>query len=149
MKKLLVFVALVAAFVCSAGFCFAAAVADVDQAYVKANVGQPGKVLVDVRSAEIFNGKSPRAGIPGGHIPGAVNFPLADLEKPEADKTLAAAGITKDVEIIAYCNTGKQSGKFIDALISKFGYSSDKIKNYKGSMTDWSKDSANPIESAK
>ena len=46
----------------------------VDQAYVKEKVGQPGFVLVDVRAEDIYNGKSPREGIPGGHIAGAVNF---------------------------------------------------------------------------
>ena len=37
----------------------------VDQAYVKEKVGQPGFVLVDVRAEDVYNGKSPREGIPG------------------------------------------------------------------------------------
>ena len=61
---------------------------DVDQAYVKANLGKPGVVVVDVRSTEIFNGESPREGIPGGHIARTINFPLADLEKAGAHKNL-------------------------------------------------------------
>ena len=40
----------------------------VDQAYVKEKVGQPGFVLVDVRTEDVYNGKSPREGIPGGQV---------------------------------------------------------------------------------
>lgn len=156
MKKILVFLVIAVVLAGAAwhlgyldSFVGGGAVAVVDQGYVKANVGKPGKVLVDVRTADIFNGKPPREGIPGGHIPGAVNFALADLDKPGADKALAAAGITKDVEVIVYCNTGKQSGKFAEALTKKFGYKVGSVKNYAGSMTDWSKDPKNPLEPAK
>lgn len=121
-------------------------VAEVDQAYVKANLGKPGVVVVDVRAEEFYKGKSPRQGLPGGHIPGTINFPLADLKKEGAAEALTKAGITKDAEIIVYCNTGKQAGQFADALVRDFGFSQTKIKNYKGSITDWAKNPANTLE---
>lgn len=118
----------------------------VDQAYVKEKVGQPGFVLVDVRTKEVYNGKAPREGIPGGHIPGAVNFPLDKLKEPGAAEALEKAGIVKDAEIIVYCNTGNQSGKFAKALVKDFGFDAGKVKNYEGSITEWSKDPANKLE---
>lgn len=118
----------------------------VDQAYVKEKVGQPGYVLVDVRTEDIYKGKSPREGIPGGHIEGAINFPLDKLKEAGAAEALEKAGITKDVEVIAYCNTGNQSGKFAAALVKDFGFDAAKLRNYDG-ITDWSKDPANKLVS--
>lgn len=145
MKKalLIVVVALAAAF----GYTYYLnSQGDVDQAYVKAKLGKPGVVVVDVRSEEVYNGKSPREGIPGGHIAGAVNFPLSDLEKAGAADALTKAGITKDAEVIAYCNTGNQSGKFASALVKQFGFDCAKVKNYNGGVVDWAKDPANRLE---
>ena len=119
----------------------------VDQAYVKEKTGQPGFVLVDVRAEEVYNGKSPREGIPGGHIAGAVNFPLANLKAEGAAEALEKAGIVKDAEIIVYCNSGKQSSQFAEALVEDFGFEAAKVKNYKGSVIDWSKDPANKLVS--
>ena len=127
-------------------YCNQQGVVDVDQSYVKANLGKPGVVVVDVRTEEFYNGKSPRQGLPGGHIPGTINFPLADLKKEGAAAALTKAGITKDAEIILYCNTGKQAGQFANALVKDFSFSPAKIKNYKGSVTDWAKNPMNTLE---
>ena len=117
----------------------------VDQAYLKERLGQTGVVVVDVRSEEIYNGKSPRGGIPGGHIPGAINFPLAKLKEDGAAVNLTQAGIVKDVEVIVYCNTGRQSSHFAAALIKDFGFDPAKVKNYTGGAVEWSKDPANTL----
>ena len=149
MKKALLLIT-VAALVAALGYRYYAGQSGhlevVDQAYVKANLGKPGVVLVDVRAEEIYKGKSPRQGIPGGHIAGAINFPLADLEKADAADALVKAGITKDAEVIVYCNTGNQSGKFAGKLVEQFGYDRAKVKDYRGSVTDWMKDPANKLE---
>ena len=118
---------------------------NVDQAYVKAHMGRPGFILVDVREARVYNGAAPFEGVPGGHIPGAVNFPSSELRFTSAAKALAKAGLTKDINIIVYCNVGRLSGAFIDALVKDFGYDPKKIKHYKGSMTDWAKNKNNII----
>ena len=103
-------------------------------------------MLLDVRTEDVYNGKSPREGIPGGHIAGAVNFPLANLKAEGAAEALEKAGIVKDAEIIVYCNSGKQSSQFAEALVNDFGFDAAKVKNYKGSIIDWSKDPANKLE---
>lgn len=120
-------------------------VEDVTRDYVKAHVNTPGYVLVDVRPERVYAGKSPRAGIPGGHIPGAISFPIADLRTPAAAASLAKVGVIKANTIIVYCNTGADSGRFADALIRSLRFSPANIKNYRGSVMDWIKDPMNKL----
>lgn len=120
-------------------------VKDVDADYVKANMNKHGYVLVDVRPEENFEGKSPMFGVPGGHIPGAVSFPLADLGVAATSAALAKIGVVKSNTVILYCNTGTSAGRFADSLIRKFNFSPSNIKNYRGGIIDWSKDSANTL----
>ena len=116
---------------------FEPTVENVDAEYVKKYKDAPGYVLVDARSEELYLGKSPRYSIPGGHIEGAVNFPVEDLQVIAPSAALAKDGITKDKIIIIYCNTGVLSGRFADQLVRRFNYSASKIKNYRGGITDW------------
>ena len=109
----------------------------VDQDFVKANIGQPGVILVDTRSEEIFWGQSPARGIPGGHIEGAINFPLDDLGVTAAVAALAKSGLTKSNTIILYCTDGQSSGRFGEALVGEFGYDPLKVKSYRGGVVDW------------
>ena len=120
-------------------------VEDVDSLFVKTHANMPGYVLVDARPEESYNGKSPRPGIPGGHIPGAINFPLENLSMRTqlAAALLAKEGITKDKTIILYCNTGVLAGRMADQLIRRFNFSSERIKNYRGSTVEWVKDPRN------
>ncbi len=120
-------------------------VEDVNSDYVKEYAGKPGYVLVDVRPEEYFDGQSPMAGVPGGHIPGAISFPLEDLNVAAASAALAKVGVVKSKTIILYCNTGTAAGKFADALIRRFHFSASQLKNYRGSIVDWSRYSANKL----
>ena len=121
-------------------------VEDVDMNYVITHKDLPGYVLLDVRDKEIYDGKAPFAsmevpyfeGVPGGHIPGAINFPISELNIFTANAALAKIGVTKDHIIIVYCNNGSQSGRFVDYLIRRFNFSPSKLKNYRGSIKDWS-----------
>ena len=120
-------------------------VEDVDASFVKAHTGETGYILVDARPEESFLGKSPRPGVPGGHIPGAINFPIENLgmRTQLAAALLAKEGITKDKIIILYCNTGVLSGRMADQLVKRFNFSSSKVKNYRGSTVEWVKDPDN------
>ncbi|MBQ9420004.1 MAG: hypothetical protein IJU31_06495 [Synergistaceae bacterium] len=118
-------------------------VEDVDMDYVMRYKDAPGYVLLDVRAEEIYDGKPPFAGIPGGHIPGAINFPLMDLNIAAASAALAKIGVTKDKNIIIYCNTGAQAGRFADALVRRFNFSPSRLKNYRGGVRDWITDPEN------
>ena len=122
-------------------------VEDVDTSYVKEHAGSPGYILVDARPEESYLGKSPRSGVPGGHIPGAINFPpqLLTMNTQLTAALLAREGITKDKTIIIYCNTGVLSGRMADQLVRRFNFSSARIKNYRGSTVEWVKDPRNTL----
>lgn len=120
-------------------------VEDVDAAYVREHTGKPGYVLVDARPEESYLGKSSRPGVPGGHIPGAISFPLKQLggRREIVAGLLAKSGITKDKTVIIYCNTGVLSGRLADQLVRRFHFSSSHIKNYRGSTVEWVQDPRN------
>lgn len=107
---------------------------NVDRAYVKANKDRETFVLVDVRPASFYWGQSyDPALVAGGHIPGAVHVPLAEIESFSLGE-LASRGITPDRTVILYCNTGRTSRTAADVLVEK-GFTN--LRNYLGSMNDW------------
>ena len=126
-------------------------VEEVDMKYVIMHRNQPQFVLLDVRNEAIFNGRAPFAGmrtppiegLPGGHIPGSINFPIRDLNSSSAFSDLEAKGITRDTTIIVYCNSGGLSSRFADTVIRRFNFSPAKLKHYRGGVSDWIKDEEN------
>ena len=77
-----------------------------------------GARLLDVRSPGEFA---------GGHLPGAVNIPVQDLER-----RLAEVGPT-DGELIVYCRSGHRSSRATE-LLRQHGFT--KVHNL-GPMTAW------------
>jgi len=102
-------------------------------------------VIVDVRSEEVYNGKTPGRGIKGGHIPGAINIPLdifMDKDDSEKINLLRSKKIDFKTEIITYCNTGRKSKVLAKELV-RLGYLN--VNNYKGSMQEWGAISTNKV----
>jgi phage shock protein E len=66
-----------------------------------------GAVLIDVRSAQEFN---------GGHIEGALNIPHTEL-----DAITKAIGANTDAPVVLYCRSGRRADQVKDALESQ-GY---------------------------
>ncbi|MCR5347570.1 MAG: hypothetical protein K6E38_07320 [Fretibacterium sp.] len=118
---------------------------EVNAAYVKEHTGKPGFLLVDVRDEDVFNGKSPFDGAPGGHIAGAVNFPGSRLELRNAEELLKKSGLRKDVTLILYCNAGLLSSSFAEALVKEFEFDASMIKSYKEGTLGWVRDPANKL----
>lgn len=89
--------------------------------------------LLDVRSPAEFSGE---AGYPcdprQGHIEGAVNLPLDELQY---DVPAALEGIDTSRPIVAYCHSGQRS-ELAAALLRSAGY--DAV-NYEGSWHEWSR----------
>jgi thiosulfate/3-mercaptopyruvate sulfurtransferase len=89
----------------------------------------------------------------GGHIPGAINIPWAQVVN-DSDGTFKSIdqlkrlyesnGITQDKEIITYCRIGERSSHTWFVLKYLLGYPD--VKNYDGSWTEWGNMIANPIE---
>ena len=90
-----------------------------------------------------------------GHIPGAINLPFAptNLNKDgtfksvnELKATYESKGVTKDKEIISYCQGGIRAAHTYFVLKHLLGY--PKVRNYVGSWGEWNRLDPNkyPVE---
>ncbi len=81
-------------------------------------IKQPDCILIDVRCSNSFNGWALGENNAGGHICGAVNFPLAwiGIKGTEIKKTLKRKGITPEKQLILYGETEKEILKFANWL---------------------------------
>lgn len=75
-------------------------------------------VVVDVRTAEEFA---------GGHVPGAKNIPVKELEARLAE-------VPKDRPVVVYCRSGGRA-KLADGLLRERGYRN--VSEMEGSMMAW------------
>lgn len=118
---------------------------------VQAALDDESTALLDVRTIEEFTGQTSRARRMG-HIPGALNFPRAQMLAP--DSTLLPlerlrARFTElklnnhDGEIIVYCNSGASASFGLLALRAA-GISNATV--YDGSWKEWGNDNNRPIE---
>ncbi len=92
--------------------------------YMLLNDGDPSNdpFIVSVRAADQYT---------KGHIPGAINIPLAGLADPAN-----LAKLPKDKQIVVYCYTG-HTGSQATALLNLMGYNAT---NLKFGMTAWTHD---------
>lgn len=113
-------------------------------------------VLVDIRSADEYNGKIfapngvPELAVRAGHVPGAVNVTWSKLVAEDgtfksADELKAiyqAAGVDGSKPIITYCRIGERSSHSWFALRKLLGYD---VRNYDGSWTEYGNSVGSPI----
>ncbi|MDX1434263.1 MAG: sulfurtransferase [Gammaproteobacteria bacterium] len=128
------------------------AAAGADKDYILARLGRADVVLLDTRSPEEYRGSDVRAAR-GGHIPGAVNFNWtlamdADRQqrvrpRAELEAMFAKLGVTRDKEVIAYCQTHHRSSHTY-VVLRFLGY--DDAKGYAGAWSEWGNDPDTPIE---
>jgi len=118
------------------------------------NLKNPKTVILDVRSAGEYNGTEDPTNQNKklGRIPGAVNFDFfsANLNNDGTFKSVnamkagyEAKGVTKDKEIIVYCQGGVRAAVSAVALRHILGYPD--VRNYVGSWDEW----GNRLDSAK
>ena len=117
---------------------------------VRAAMGDPSVMLVDLRSPPEFHGEIGR-GKRKGRIPGACNVPMATLVSgecktfnSEADlrQAFEAAGVTFDKRAITYCNAGVAAALGLFAL-TLIGHPA--AANFAGSWYEWEHDPQNPV----
>lgn len=107
--------------------------------------------VVDARTLAEYAGKDAGGARQAGHIPGAVSLPWDRLagtlatfkDTASLRRELEKAGLTKDKEIVAYCNPGLGRSTFLLLALTLLGY--DKVKVYPGSYLEWASDPARPI----
>lgn len=116
----------------------------------------PGTQLVDIRSADEYNGKifAPAGvqelSVRAGHIPGAVNVPWGQAvaedgtfkSAEELRKVYGAVGIDGSKPIITYCRIGERSSHTWFALKKILGFD---VKNYDGSWTEYGNSVGVPV----
>jgi thiosulfate/3-mercaptopyruvate sulfurtransferase len=111
---------------------------------MEAMVRTGGEQIVDVRPGPRFRGEvaEPRAGLRGGHMPGAKNLPYAELIasdgtlKTQADlrTVLTAAGIDPERATTATCGSGV-TAPILALAMARLGH--DAVAVYDGSWTEW------------
>ncbi|BAY60365.1 rhodanese domain-containing protein [Calothrix brevissima NIES-22] len=110
---------------------------------VQASIGNPNRVLLDVRSlaeyrGEFFFDQPPVGNERAGHIPGAVHVEHGTFKSfAQLQALYASQGITPDKEIIPYCAIGGRSGFTWFVLKYLLGY--PLVRNYDGSWNEWSR----------
>jgi thiosulfate/3-mercaptopyruvate sulfurtransferase len=119
--------------------------------YLLANLGKKAILILDVRSPKEYRGEDRRA-TRGGHIPDAVNVEWTNNLVPESavfkpskalEELYQGAGITKDKEVVVYCQSGMRASHtyFVLRLL---GY--QRVRLYDGSWQEWGNDPTSPIE---
>ncbi|MCZ4694802.1 sulfurtransferase [Ancylomarina euxinus] len=117
-----------------------AAIASIDQ--VKKASTNPASVIIDVRAADEFSGVK-ESKLPKGHIPSAINLEFKNVmnskaelkSKDELQALFTAAGITKEKEVILYCESSVRAGIVYLALTSALNYPN--VKVYDGALFEW------------
>lgn len=108
--------------------------------------------LIDVRTGERYRGETEPIDPVAGHIPGAVNLPIAETANPdgtfraagELAATFAALGVPRSGSgsgVGAYCGSGVTAARGVLAL----AIAGVPAALYIGSWSDWVSDPARPI----
>jgi thiosulfate/3-mercaptopyruvate sulfurtransferase len=115
-----------------------------DVSQVKTNVVSRREQVLDARSRGRFAGTEPepRAGLPGGHIPGSLNLPYDELYaadgtlRPTADlrKAFTEAGVDLGRPVVTTCGSGITASVLALAL-HQVGRTDAAV--YDGSWTEW------------
>jgi thiosulfate/3-mercaptopyruvate sulfurtransferase len=125
-----------------------------DANYVLQNIKNPKAVILDVRSSGEFKGTEDptKQNKKLGRIPGAVNLDFFSSNfnndgtfksAGELKAAYEAKGVTKDKEIIVYCQGGARAAVSVLSLKYILGY--PKVRNYVGSWGEW----GNRLDTAK
>lgn len=118
---------------------------EISTAELAQQLGNPALVVIDVRPMAAFNGWQLQGETRGGHIRGAIAFPVSWLDTVEAAdlETLAESkGITRDKTVVVYGYTRDDSAAMAQWL-SDLGY--ENVLTYKAGLAEWAADEGLPM----
>ena len=129
-------------------------------------IGKKSMVLVDARTAEMYQGTDKAGTMRGGHIPGAVNLAARRETKPdgsggaiqlpttrpdgtfrtivELEVLFERLGITREKDIVTYCLLGGASTHAWFVLTQLLGYPN--VREYDRSWAEWGNLEDTPVE---
>jgi molybdopterin synthase sulfurtransferase len=113
---------------------------------LRSRLGESDLTIVDVRPLPAYNGWRLNGEARGGHIPGAVAFPLAwltSVDDVEIVRLLGAKGITGARSVVAYGTGPDDSGAFAERLAA-LGHAG--ILVYEDGWSAWAANEDLPIE---
>lgn len=123
-----------------------------DRDYIQQHLDDKNTIMLDARSAAEFSGEKKFAD-KAGHIPGAIHFEWTDamdrnnnlrlLPEGVIEQRLEQLGVTKDKEVICYCQSHHRSA-FSYLMLRHLGY--ENVKGYPGSWSDWGNQADTPTE---
>jgi len=108
-------------------------------------LGDPALVVVDVRPLAAYNGWRLRDEARGGHIPGAVAFPVAwltSVDAPEIDRLLTEKGLVAGQDVVVYGYAADDAAALRDRLVAG-GLT---VRTYDDGWPAWAADPALPLE---
>jgi molybdopterin synthase sulfurtransferase len=118
----------------------------IDTAELRDRIDDPSLTIVDVRPLAAYNGWRIGSERRGGHIRGAVAFPVAWLEtvdEPEIARLLAGKAITSDREIVVYGDGAADASRLAERLAA-FGIAGARV--YEAGYAAWAADESLPAE---
>jgi thiosulfate/3-mercaptopyruvate sulfurtransferase len=129
-----------------------------DRAAVSGAIGQPGTILMDVRTAAEYRGERfwPSGGMePGGragHVPSAVHQPIDGIYREDGSFRSAAelrglfapAVLDGSADLINYCTIGARATTAWFVLTHLIGR--DRVRVYDGSWAEWGLIPGTPVE---
>ena len=122
--------------------------ATITTAELRDRLTDPSLVVVDVRPLAAYNGWRQGDDARGGHIPGAVAFPvdwLRTVDEPEIARLLAGKGLTSDREVVVYGQDAEDTAAF-SAALSAFGVPGARV--YSEGFGAWAADPHPPDRAA-